>query len=126
MVIDHFVESGIPLEEAREWIGFGCVRPGLLSRAGHSGAEGLGAINTAAILHVTLHNGFGVNGKKIGLETGDPRKFKTFDELYDAFKAQDKYIIYRTLWLAEIARNEQQKYLRLPFLSTLGSAVLYG
>ena len=120
MVIDHFVESGIPLEEAREWIGFGCVRPGLLSRAGHSGAEGLGAINTAAILHVTLHNGVGVNGKKIGLETGDPRNFKTFDELYDAFKAQDKFIIYRTLWLAEIARNEQQKYLRLPFLSTLG------
>lgn len=119
-VINHFVADGIPVEEAREWCGLGCVYPCLPSRAEHYGAEGVAGYNLAALLHMALHNGVGINDKFIGVETGDPRKFKTFQELYDAFKAQHKFVLYRTFWLCSIARNEQHKYLRLPFLSTVG------
>jgi pyruvate-formate lyase len=120
VVIAHFLEDGIPMEEAAEWCGLGCVYPCLPSRAEHYGAEGIAAVNMAAMLHLVLHNGLDVNGKRTGLETGDPREFKSFDELYDALMKQHQFITHRSFWLAAIARNEQPKHVRLPFLSAMG------
>ncbi len=120
VVIPHFLEDGIPMEEAAEWCGLGCVYPCLPSRAEHYGAEGVAACNMAAMLHLVLHNGVDVNGKRTGLETGDPRELKSFDEMYEALMKQHKFITHRTFWLAAIARREQAKYVRFPFLSTMG------
>jgi len=120
VVISHFVDDGIPMEEAVEWCGLGCVYPCLPSRAEHYGAEGIAACNMAAMLHLVLHNGMDINGKRTGLETGDPRDFKSFEDLYDALLQQHRFITHRIFWLAAIARKEQPKHMRLPFLSTVG------
>lgn len=120
VVISHFLEDGIPMEEAAEWCGLGCVYPCLPSRAEHYGAEGVAACNLAAMLHLVLHNGVDVNGKRTGLQTGDPRRFKSFDELYEALMQQHRFITHRIFWLAAVARKEQAKYVRMPFLSTMG------
>jgi pyruvate formate-lyase/glycerol dehydratase family glycyl radical enzyme len=120
VVIPHFLEDGIPIAEASEWCGLGCVYPCLPSRAEHYGADGVAACNMAAMLHLVLHNGIDINGKLTGIQTGDPRRFKTFDEIYNALMAQHKFITRRIFWLAAIARKEQSKYLRLPFLSAMG------
>ena len=119
-MVQHYVDDGIPYEEACEWCGLGCVYPCLPSRAEHYGAEGIGGYNLAAILHLVLHNGRAITGKLVGLETGNVESFKTFDDLYEAFKAQHRYIMYRSFWLAAIARNVQFKYMRLPLVSTIG------
>jgi len=120
VVISHFLEDGIPMEEAAEWCGLGCVYPCLPSRAEHYGAEGMAACNMAAMLHLALHNGMDVNGKRTGLETGDPREFKSFEDLYGALMKQHRFITHRSFWLAAIARKEQAKHVRLPFLSAMG------
>jgi pyruvate-formate lyase len=120
VVISHFLEDGIPLDEAAEWCGLGCVYPCLPSRAEHYGAEGVAACNMAAMLHLVLHNGIDVNGNRTGLETGDPTEFESFDELYGALLKQHRFITHRIFWLAGIARKEQSKHIRLPFLSTMG------
>jgi pyruvate formate-lyase/glycerol dehydratase family glycyl radical enzyme len=120
VVIPHFLEDGIPMDEAAEWCGLGCVYPCLPSRAEHYGAEGVAACNMAAMLHLALHNGVDVNGKLTGLETCDPGEFKNFDELYDALMKQHRFITHRSFWLAAIARKEQSKHVRLPFLSAMG------
>ena len=115
---DHIAKcygcEGIPMEEARNWYGLGCVTPVIPNRVEHNGSEGLGSVNIPAILDIALHNGVSaITGKR------DPRKFKTFEELYDAFKKQHEYIIGRVLWLGSIARKENPKYLRFPFHSTV-------
>jgi len=120
VVISHFLEDGIPMDEAAEWCGLGCVYPCLPSRAEHYGAEGVAACNMAAMLHLVLHNGLDVNGKRTGLETGDPKGFKSFDDLYKALMKQHRFITHRCFWLAAIARREQSKHVRLPFLSAMG------
>ena len=120
VVIQHFLEDGIPMDEAAEWCGLGCVYPCLPSRAEHYGAEGVAACNMAAMLHLVFHNGVDVNGRRTGLETGDPINFKNFDALYDALMKQHAFITHRSFWLAAIARNEQSKHVRLPFLSAMG------
>jgi len=120
VVISHFLEDGIPMEEAAEWCGLGCVYPCLPSRAEHYGADGIAACNLAAMLHLVLHNGVDINGKLTGLETGDPRDFKSFEDMYEALLLQHEFITHRIFWLASIARKEQPKHMRMPFLSAVG------
>ncbi|MBN2041429.1 MAG: hypothetical protein JW864_15420 [Spirochaetes bacterium] len=120
VVIKHFLDDGIPLEEASEWCGLGCVYPCLPSRAEHYGSEGIAAVNLAAMLHLALHNGKDVNGKLTGIETGNPAEFQSFDDLYNSLMKQHKFITHRLFRLAAIALKEQPKYLRLPFLSAMG------
>jgi formate C-acetyltransferase len=114
------MDYGIPYAEACEWRGLGCVYPCLPNRAEHYGAEGVAAFNLAGLLHVTLHNGRDINGNLTGLETGDPRSFKTFEELYEAFFAQHKAFVYRVFWLGAVARDVCHEYTRTPLLSILG------
>ncbi len=119
-VISHYVADGIPVEEAREWYGLGCVYPTLPSMVEHYGMEGVAAVNLGVMLDMALHNGVvPMTGKKLGLETGDPRDFKSFEELYGAFKKQHEFVINRTLWLGRLAREEAHKWLRFPFLSSI-------
>ncbi len=120
VMIRRYIDYGIPFEEAVEWRGLGCVYPCLPNRAEHYGAEGVAAFNMAGLLHVTLHNGLDINGNKTGLETGDPRSFKTFEELYEAFFAQHKAFIHRVFWLGAVARDICHQYTRTPLLSILG------
>jgi formate C-acetyltransferase len=120
VVVARFVEDGIPLEEAVEWCGLGCVYPCLPSRAEHYGAEGVAACNLAAMLHLVLHDGLDCNGRRTGIRTGDPRGFASFEELYGALLRQHEFITRRIFWLAAIARKEQPKHVRMPFLSAVG------
>ena len=114
-MVECFVRDGVPIEEARTWIGRGCVWPALPQRSEYKG--GAAGFNSAAMLDMALHNGVAATGKKLGIETGDPRDFKTFEEFYEAYVKQHNFVMRRTLWLADIARDNQYKYLRLPALS---------
>jgi pyruvate-formate lyase len=119
-VVKSFVNDGTPIEEAREWYGQGCVTPILPTKIDHNGAEGKGAVNIALFLDLTLHHGVSqITGKKVGIDVGDPREFKTFEDLYEAFKKQCNYIINRVLWLGTLAQSIEPQYLRFPFNSCI-------
>ena len=119
-VVASFVNNGIPIGDAREWYGQGCVTPILPTKVDHNGSEGKGAVNVALILDLTLHRGISqITGKKVGIDVGDPRDFRSFDELYEAFKKQYKFIVNRVLWLGTLAQSVEPKYLRFPFNSCI-------
>jgi pyruvate formate-lyase/glycerol dehydratase family glycyl radical enzyme len=119
-VVQSFINDGTPPEEAREWYGQGCVTPILPTKVDHNGSEGKGAVNIALYLDLTLHRGVSqITGKKVGIDTGDPRDFKTFDDLFNAFKKQIKYIVDRVMWLGTLAQSIESKYLRFPFNSII-------
>lgn len=120
IMIARYIDYGIPYEEACQWQGLGCVYPCLPTRAEHYGAEGVAAYNLAGLLHVTLHNGIDINGAKTGIETGDVRTFSTFEELYEAFFAQEKALVHKALWLGAVARDICHEFTRTPLLSILG------
>jgi pyruvate-formate lyase len=117
-VVASFLGDGTPVEVARNWYGQGCVTPILPTKVDHNGSEGKGAVNIALMLDLTLHRGISqITGKKVGIDVGDPREFKTFNDLYEAFKKQCKYIVGRVLWLGTLAQSIEPKYLRFPFNS---------
>jgi pyruvate-formate lyase len=119
-VVASFLNDGFSAEEARGWYGQGCVTPILSTRIDHNGAQGKGAINVALIFDLTLHRGVSqMTGKQVGLDVGDPREWKTFDELYTAFKKQYEFIVNRFMWLGTLAQSIESKYLRFPFNSCI-------
>ena len=119
-VVSSFLNDGTPIEVARDWYGQGCVTPILPTKVDHNGSEGKGAVNVALILDLTLYQGVSqITGKKVGIDVGDPREFKTFDDLYEAFKKQCKYIVNRVLWIGTLAQSIEPQYLRFPFNSCI-------
>ncbi len=117
-VVSCFVADGTPIADAREWYGQGCVTPILPTKIDHNGSEGKGAVNVALFLDLALHRGVSqITGKRVGIDTGDPRQFKTFDEFYEAFKKRCSFIVNRVLWMGTLAQSIEPKYLRFPFNS---------
>ncbi len=118
--IEEWMERGASLEEARDWYGLGCSVVNLPNKLDYTGGDGVGSVNVALILDLALHNGVApMTGKRIGPETGDPRNFKTFEELLEAFKKQHRFVFKRVLWLGLLAHRIQQQYIRLPFISSI-------
>ena len=53
-----------------------------------------GYFNIPKVLEITLNNGIDPRTKKnIGIKTGDPTKFKSFDDLLTAFEKQLNHFI---------------------------------
>jgi len=90
-VIMEQVLAGKRVEDAREGGCSGCIETGCFGKEAYLLT---GYLNVPKVLELALNNGVDpLTGKKIGLETGAPREFKDFDELYDAFAKQLHYIV---------------------------------
>lgn len=80
--------KGGTLEEARDWTIVGCIQAGP-GGGGTDGSPDAGYVNMGKMVEFVLHNGVDpVTGKTLGLQTGDPREFKTIEEFKDALKKQ--------------------------------------
>jgi formate C-acetyltransferase len=80
---------GVSLEEARGYAIGGCVVPMV---PGKTGAIQPISFTMVKPLELALRNGFDpVSQKQIGPKTGSLEDFKTFDELFEAYKKQVKY-----------------------------------
>ncbi|MFW9798903.1 MAG: trans-4-hydroxy-L-proline dehydratase [Candidatus Thorarchaeota archaeon] len=91
VIIQEFIRQGKSIEDARVGGPSGCVT---ISAFGKESCTLTGYCNWPKILEITLNNGVDPRtGKQVGLETGSPTTFKTFDELMEAFKAQLKYFV---------------------------------
>ncbi len=109
------LRQGKSLEDARTCGISGCVETGAFGKEAYILT---GYLNLPKILEVTLNNGLDPRtGKKIGLETGDPKKFKTFEELFDAFVKQLRHFIRIKCIGNDIIEMLYAKYLPVPFLS---------
>ena len=100
--IAYIRRRGVPVEEARNYSLAGCIDPNL---PGNSRVSAIFMFIVPMVLEITLHNGiFPKTGKQLGPKTGDPAEFKTFDELFNAFKTQFAYFLglnaeYGNLWI---------------------------
>lgn len=114
-IIVKMLRQGKTLEDARTSGVSGCVESGAFGKEAYILT---GYFNLPKILEITLNNGIDPRtGKKIGLETGDPRNFKSFEELWNAFIKQLKYFLDIKMKGNDIIEEIYAKYLPVPFLS---------
>lgn len=89
--IMELINAGKSLEDARRGGSSGCVETGAW------GSEAYiltGYLNIPKVFQLTLFNGYDeYSGKQIGLPLGYAKDFKTYDELWAAFKKQLEHIV---------------------------------
>lgn len=113
--VKEMVRAGKSLEDAREGGCSGCIEVGAFGKEAYLLT---GYLNTPKILEITLNNGFDPETKKqLGLKTGDPRDFKTFEELYDAWHKQMVYFVNLKLSVNNYIERMFSLYAPATFLS---------
>ena len=113
--VQEMVRAGKTIEDAREGGCSGCIEVGAFGKEAYLLT---GYLNTPKILEITLNNGIDPQtGKKLGLETGAPRSFKTFEELYEAWHKQMVYFVNLKLSVNNYIERMFSLYAPATFLS---------
>jgi len=114
-IVQELMRQGKAVEDARKGGSSGCVEAGAFGREAYILT---GYFNMPKVLEITLNNGVDPRtGKKIGLETGDPRNFGSFEELMSAFEKQMKHFIDIKIRGNNVVEKLFATYLPSPFLS---------
>jgi pyruvate formate-lyase/glycerol dehydratase family glycyl radical enzyme len=116
-IIAEMVRQGKSIEDARNGGASGCVETGAFGKENYILT---GYFNLVKVLEITLHDGMDPRtGKKIGIPTGDPAEFASFDDLLEAFRKQLRHFIDIKIKGNNIIENLWAEYLPAPFLSIL-------
>lgn len=116
-IIQELLRQGKSITDARKGGASGCVETGAFGTESYILT---GYFNIVKILELTLNNGMDPRtGKQIGLKTGDPVSFNSFEELFQAFEKQLNYFIDVKIKGNNIIERLFAKYMPSPFLSLL-------
>jgi len=116
-IVQQLVRQGKAIEDARNGGASGCVESGAFGTECYFLT---GYFNLTKILELVLNNGYDPRTKKqIGLKTGDPKLFKSFGELMNAYKKQLNYFAEIKLKGNNIIEKINAEYMPVPFLSLL-------
>ena len=109
--VEAQVKRGKTWEDARIYLPIGCYEPAVDGK--EAGCTMNIEINLAKVLELALHDGVDcmffreyhhakkqvnpLNGGQIGPNTGDPRKFANFEQVFDAYTEQMDFLLTRTV-----------------------------
>ncbi|MFA5907129.1 MAG: pyruvate formate lyase family protein, partial [Desulfobacula sp.] len=114
-ILQEMALHGKSIEDARLAGASGCVEAGVFGKESYILT---GYFNLPKILEITLHNGWDPRIKKqIGLKTGDPKSFQTFDGLFNAYRKQLEYFVDIKVKGSNIIEQINAAYMPVPLLS---------
>jgi len=116
-IVPELLRQGKDLIDARNGGASGCVESGAFGTECYFLT---GYFNLTKILELTLHNGWDPRLKKqVGVETGYPDVFKSFDEFFNAFRKQLEYFVNIKIEGNNTIEKTFSEYVPVPFLSLL-------
>jgi len=114
-ILQEMTLHGKSIEDSRSAGASGCVEAGIFGKEAYILT---GYFNLPKILEITLHNGRDPRTKKqIGLETGDPKQFNTFDDLFDAYQRQLNYFAAIKIRGSNVIEQINGAHMPVPLLS---------
>lgn len=117
LVVQELVRQGKSVADARSGGTSGCVEAGAFGKEAYILT---GYFNLPKLLELTLNNGLDPRtGRLLGLQTGDPLRFGSFDELYAAFEKQLRYFIDIKVRGSNLVEQLYARHMPAPFLSLL-------
>jgi formate C-acetyltransferase len=117
LIVQELVRMGKNVTDARCGGSSGCVEVGAFGKEAYILT---GYFNMPKVLELTLNNGTDPRtGRKLGIETGDPRSFASFDELFAAFERQMLHFVDIKVRGNNTIERLYAKYMPAPFLSLL-------
>ena len=137
--IQEMIRQGKTIQDAREGGCSGCIEVGAFGKEAYLLT---GYLNVPKILELALNDGCNPfdnetiknedsnssnSGKRISIQTGNPRDFQHFSELYDAFLKQLRYIIDQKVRVSNYIDRMFAKYAPATFLSLfIDDCITYG
>lgn len=116
-IVQELLNAGKSIEDARRGGCSGCVETGAF---GNEAYILTGYFNLPKIFELTLFNGYDpVTKQQLGLKTGDPKTFKSFEELYEAYKKQVRYFLDIKIRGSNVIEKLFADYMPVPFLSII-------
>ena len=116
VIIPALISRGLTMEDARDYNIIGCVEP---QKSGKTdGWHDAAFFNMCRPLELVFSNGLD-KGKQISIQTGDVTKMETFEEFYDAYKAQTNYMIGLMVNSDNAIDVAHAERCPLPFLSSM-------
>ncbi len=116
--IQALINRGYSTEDARNYALTGCVD---MCSPGKIGGIGFSAILLCRTLDMTLRNGncmtLGGLIMDVGLKTGDPDSFESFEDFLDAFNTQSSFVNQKIVDAVEIRDRIFAEHLPSPFIS---------
>lgn len=118
-IVQELMRAGKDITDAREGGASGCVETGAFGKEAYILT---GYFNIPKVLELTLNNGFDKNSnKQLGLKTGYAKDYKSYDELFEAFKKQMHYFIDVKVKGNNTIEKIYAKYMPAVFLSVITS-----
>ena len=116
-LVQEMLRAGKDVRDARNGGCSGCVETGAFGTEAYILT---GYFNLPKILELPLNDGFDKRtGKQIGLKTGTATDYRTYEELFAAYKAQVQHFMRIKLTGNNIIERIFMKYMPVPFLSVL-------
>lgn len=116
-IVQELMGQGKSAEDARNGGASGCVESGAF---GTESYVLCGYFNLPKILELTLHNGFDTRTQKqIGLMTGEPDSFKSYDDFLKAYKAQVEHFVRIKIEGSNRIESIFMEHMPTPFLSLI-------
>jgi formate C-acetyltransferase len=126
-IIEHLLKRGVTLEDARDNVIAGCVSYLLEGKNVISRVPSSGAMSAAKMMEYACFDGFNLmTRKQEGTHTGDPRTFKTFEEVVNAVKTQIKDFWTPGLYASQISKQVDIDLLPCAYSSMLSEMCLEG
>ena len=130
-MIESLMRYGKPIEDARSYVGVGCVEPSVPGKT--YGMHDSGSFNLAKVLELAINGGrcvdcgpscarwaeCGALGKSLGPDTGSILTAESFDDVAASFDAQMKYWCDIMISCINKMDAAQQRLKPLPYLSLL-------
>lgn len=118
-IIPLYLAKGASIEEANNYCQNGCTEPRLINRETY--INGGTWINMGASLEMTLNNGKirSFNNEQIGPKTRDPGEFSSFEQVKEAFKTQQEFLIKHATIAQGVADKIKPHYIASPLFSCL-------
>jgi trans-4-hydroxy-L-proline dehydratase len=116
-VVEELLRQGKSIEDARDGGTSGCVETGAFGKEAYILT---GYFNLPKVFEITLHNGVDPRtGNQIGITTGNPGAFSSFEGLMDAFRRQLKHFVDIKVRGSNVIERLYAEYMPVPFLSVL-------
>jgi formate C-acetyltransferase len=116
-VVQEQLRQGKTLEDARAGGCSGCVEVGAFGKEAYILT---GYFNLVKVLELVLHDGLDPRtGKQLGLRTGRPESFQSFEELFAAFRTQLRHFIEIKVRGSRLIGRMYADEMPAPFLSVL-------
>jgi formate C-acetyltransferase len=119
MIVPFYLANGATLQEALDWNISGCCENRLPNR--ETNCTAAGGINYGSLIEMTLRNGKLKVFKDLqfGIQTGDPRTWNSYDDVWNAFCTQTEHMARHALIQQYNAMRLKPQYFAAPATSML-------